>query len=129
MNIERRKLIPIIGTISSGKSTFLKALLGTNVLQVGSTTTTKFVCLIKNSEDIKFYKLNLSRDNEQLNFVKGDDEIIGEENIKNKIAEINNDLKNLTKASSDEEKRNIFYMLETPIKNIENKHILWIYLV
>ena len=64
MNIERRKLIPIIGTISSGKSTFLKALLGTNVLQVGSTTTTKFVCLIKNSEDIKFYKVNLSRDNE-----------------------------------------------------------------
>ena len=124
MNIERRKLIPIIGTISSGKSTFLKALLGTNVLQVGSTTTTKFVCLIKNSEDIKFYKVNLSRDNEQLNFVKGDEEIIGEENIKNKIAEINNDLKNLTKASSDEEKRNIFYMLETPIKNIENQQLL-----
>ena len=50
-----RKFIPIIGSISAGKSTFLKALLGTNVLQTGVTVTTKFVCLIKNSKNMKFY--------------------------------------------------------------------------
>ena len=43
------KFIPIIGTISAGKTTFLRAFLGIDVLQVGSVTTTKFVCLIKNS--------------------------------------------------------------------------------
>ena len=33
MNSNNRKLIPIIGTISAGKSTFLNGLLGTNILQ------------------------------------------------------------------------------------------------
>ena len=47
-----KKFIPIIGTISSGKSTFLQGLLGLNVLEVGSTTTTKFVCLINNSDQM-----------------------------------------------------------------------------
>ena len=47
--------IPIIGTISSGKTTFLKGLLGIDILETGSTTTTKFVCLIKNSDKYLFY--------------------------------------------------------------------------
>jgi len=51
----KKYFIPIIGTISAGKSQFLQGLLGTNVLQSGSTTTTKFVCLIKNSLQLKFY--------------------------------------------------------------------------
>ena len=50
----KKKFIPIIGTISAGKSTFLQALLGTNVFETGTTTTTKFICLIKNSDQTKF---------------------------------------------------------------------------
>ena len=49
------KFIPIIGTISAGKTAFLRAFLGIDVLQTGSVTTTKFVCLIKNSTQISFY--------------------------------------------------------------------------
>ena len=49
----KKKFIPIIGTISAGKSTFLQALLGTNVFETG-TTTTKFICLIKNSDKPNF---------------------------------------------------------------------------
>ena len=44
-----KKFIPIIGTISSGKSTFLKALLGINILETGISTTTKFVYLIQHN--------------------------------------------------------------------------------
>ena len=50
-----KKFIPIIGTISAGKSRFLRALLGADVLQTRQTAMTKFVCLIKNSDHISFY--------------------------------------------------------------------------
>ena len=114
------KFIPIIGTISSGKSTFLQGLLGTDVLETGQTTTTKFVCLIKNSAETKFYPIILKRDN-LIKFEKkeNDIEILGEENIKEKIKEIN---KNLSKTPIT--KDNIFYMLEIPIKNIGNASLL-----
>ena len=46
----KKYFVPIIGTISSGKTTFLKGFLGIDILETGSTTTTKFVCLIKNSD-------------------------------------------------------------------------------
>jgi len=48
--------VPIIGTISSGKSTFLNGFLGfKRILQSGSVVTTKFVTLIKNSKNTSFY--------------------------------------------------------------------------
>ena len=50
-----RKFIPIIGTISSGKSTFLDSFLGIELLQTGILTTTKFVCIIKYSKTTSFY--------------------------------------------------------------------------
>ena len=112
------KFIPIIGTISAGKTTFLRAFLGTDVLQVGSVTTTKFACLIKNSTKTSFYHV-LPKFEKALFFEKEGEEIIGEENIKNKIIEINTRLKEKKGTSND-----IFYMLETPIKNIENVSLL-----
>ena len=112
------KFIPIIGTISSGKSTFLEGLLGLNVIETGITTTTKFVCLIKNSDQMKFYHV-IPKKEKNLEFIKDGQEIYGEENIKNKIIEIN-------KLFSDKPvtKNDIFYMLETPIKNIKNDSLL-----
>ena len=114
----KKKFIPIIGTISAGKSTFLQGLLGTNVFETGSTTTTKFVCLIKNNNQTKFYHVIPKREN-GIEFIKKGDEIIGEENIKNKIKEINQSLSNKPVMKDD-----IFYMLEIPIKNIDNVALL-----
>ena len=86
----RKKFIPIIGAISAGKSTFLQGLLGTNVFETGSTTTTKFVCLIKNSKQTKFYHVKPKE--VEVDFVKEGEETIGEDNIKKKIEEVNSDL-------------------------------------
>ena len=113
----RKKFIPIIGVISAGKSTFLQGLLGTNVFETGSTTTTKFVCLIKNSKQTKFYHVKPKEG--EVDFVKEGEETIGEDNIKKKIEEVNSDLSKV-KAT----KENIFYMLEIPIKGIENDSLL-----
>ena len=84
----RKYFVLIIGTISAGKSTFLKAFLGINVFQVGETTTTKFICLIQNNKDTKFYHV-IPKKEETLSFVKDGLEIEGEDNIKQKIEEIN----------------------------------------
>ena len=124
MNSNNRKLIPIIGTISAGKSTFLNGLLGTNILQKGSSTTTKFVCLIKHSANIQFYKVKVSRVNNQLNFEKESEVINDEGEIKEIIMGLNASLINLSNSNSDEQKANIFYMLEIPIKNIDNNQLL-----
>ena len=84
----RKKFIPIVGTISAGKSTFLQGLLGTSVLQSGSTTTTKFVCLIQNSKQTKFYHV-IPKKEKAIKFIKQGEEIVGEEKIKQKIKDIN----------------------------------------
>ena len=110
--------IPIIGTISSGKSTFLKSLLGINVLQTGISTTTKFVCIIQHSKITKFYHIIPIKQG-ALKFKKDGKEISGEENIRKKIEEINQDLSNKPIT-----KDNIFYKLETPLKYIDNKILL-----
>ena len=112
------KFIPIIGTISAGKTTFLQGLLGTDVLETGATTTTKFVCIIKNSVQTKFYHVIPKREN-FIKFIKEGEEIIGEEKIKNEIQDINKTLKDKPISNS-----NLFYMLEIPIKNINNPLLL-----
>ena len=120
--MKRKKFIPIIGTISAGKSTFLKGFLGTNVLQTGPTVTTKFVCLIKNSKESKFYHVKPKIENENLiEFIKEEkeEETLEEENIEKKIKTINASLSNKEVTKDD-----IFYMLEIPIKNIDNDSLL-----
>ena len=112
MEENKRKYIPIIGGISAGKSTFLQAFLGINVLETGETTTTRFICLIKNSNELLFYHV-IPKKGKQICFEKEGEEIKGEGNIKNKIKAINNSLSN-KKGTQNE----LFYMLETPIKNI-----------
>ena len=114
----KKKFIPIIGTISAGKSTFLQGLLGTSVLEAGSTTTTKFVCLIKNSEQTLFYHV-IPKKEKDIEFIKEGMEIFEEEKIKKKIQEINKTLSEKPGSKDD-----IFYMLEIPIKNIENVPLL-----
>ena len=60
--IDLRKLIPIIGIISSGKSLFLNNLLGLNLLESSSSITSKFVCIIRHNKSLlepKFYHIEL----------------------------------------------------------------------
>ena len=112
------KYIPIIGTISSGKSTFLKAFLGVNMLQTGASTTTKFVCIIKNSFKNCFYHV-IPKNKNGIKFIKEGDEITDVEEIKKKIEHINYNLSEKVCSKND-----IFYILETPIKNIKNVELL-----
>jgi len=112
------KFIPIIGTISAGKSTFLRAFLGIDVLQTGQTTTTKFVCLIKNSPNISFYHV-IPKNENGITLEKEGSETKTCEEIKKRIEEIN---EQLTKNKGT--KNDIFYMLEIPIKNVNNETLL-----
>ena len=113
-----RKFIPIIGTISAGKSTFLDGLLGIDSLQTGVLTTTKFVCLIQNSPNISFYHVIPKRAN-GISLQKDGKEINDKNEIIEKIKQINQEFENKTVTSDD-----LFYMLETPIKNIKNEALL-----
>ena len=113
----KRLFIPIIRTMSAGKSTFLKAFLGIDVLETGVTRTTKFVCLIKNSSQTSFYHVIPNNNQNDLVFVKDGNELRDKEQIAKKIKEINNTLKSSSK-------NDFFYMLETPIKNIKNNQLL-----
>lgn len=114
-----RKFIPIIGTISSGKSTFLDSFLGIDLLQTGILTTTKFVCIIKHNTKTSFYHV-IPRREKYIIFDKQGGEISDENEIKIKIENINEEL-DKKKATT---KNDLFYMLETPIKNIKNNELL-----
>ena len=115
--------IPIIGTISAGKTTFFNSLLGLDILETGCSTTTKFVCLIKNSDKLSFYHV-IPKKEENISFIKEGEEIIEEKDIKEKIKKLNEDL-----SSKIIDKNDIFYILETPIKiSCLKTVILWIYL-
>ena len=116
----KKYFIPIIGTISSGKTTFLNGFLDINLLQTGSTTTTKFICLIKNSANFKFYHVLPKKEDKIINFIKEGEETAGEEKIKERIEEINKHLSENNKSSTND----LFYILELPIKNIDNQLIL-----
>ena len=112
----RKLYVPIIGTMSAGKSTFLRAFLGIDVLETGVTRTTKFVCLIKNSPQTSFYHVIPNNQND-LSFIKDGNEFRDNSQIAKKIEEINKTLKSGSK-------NDIFYMLETPIKNIKNNQLI-----
>ena len=114
-----KKYIPIIGTISAGKSTFLRAFLGIDMLQIGATTTSKFVCLIKHSNTTSFYHVIPTLE-KSIEFIKEGEEIKDLNEIKNKIIEINETLSN----KKPIKKEDLFYILEIPIKNINNSQLL-----
>jgi hypothetical protein len=124
MSIESRKAIPVIGMVSSGKSTFLNSLLGIDVLEAKDDITTKFVCIIRNNPKLSepiFYHINLTKDAKTDDYIYNKDGNIskGEEQIKKKISQINSE-----ENSKEPNYKNLFYMLEIKIKNIVNNEFL-----
>ena len=67
----KRFAIPVIGRISSGKSTFLNSLLGlNNILESNTDITTKFVCIIRHNQllnEPKAYSVILEERKEEKN--------------------------------------------------------------
>jgi hypothetical protein len=108
--------IPIIGVLSSGKSTFINGLfLNNSILEVGMGHTTKFICIIRHQHELesgkyRFTKVKINSDS----LIKDGDTIEDEIAIKNKIIEINK------KEVVSEEILNNFYLLELNIHLIDD---------
>ena len=124
--IEERKLIPLIGKVSAGKTKFLNVLLGEEILESKSGICTKFVNIIRynpNLEEPLFYHLKLKQKSiGEYSFYKdiSKKEIKGIDNIKKKNIEINKEL-----SEQKENYEEIFYMTEVKdIPNIKNKECL-----
>ena len=123
--IKSKYAVPVIGMISSGKSTFLNSLLGLDLLETKDDVTTKFVCIIRHNKSLtqpKFYHIKLEKEenSENYSFIKDGDESSGKENILKAISNINTEESN--KAEPDY--GNLFYVLETKITNIQNENFL-----
>ena len=121
----KRFAIPIIGRISSGKSTFLNSLLGlNNILESNTDITTKFVCIIRHNQLLdkpKIYSVKLEERKEKqiiknenskpkFNFEKG-------EELKGDTKEIiSNRNKYINKTQSELlNKEDFFMIIETKI--------------
>ena len=123
--IEERKLIPVIGKVSSGKTKLLKVLLDADYLESKSGICTKFVNIIRYNPNINepiFYHLKIEENEKGESIFYKDlsiDEVKGVENIKSKNIELNKELSSPYLIKNCKE---IFYMTEIrDIPNIEDK--------
>ena len=58
----RKYTIPIIGVLSSGKSTFLNGIfLNNSILEVGMKHTTKFICIIRHQNELPIGKYRFTK--------------------------------------------------------------------
>ena len=123
--INIKNICPVIGMISSGKSSILNSLFNMDFLEASSDVTTKIVTIIRYNKDIqnnpKFYKIELSKSSDdQYKFYKMEEtEITGHDKIKEKIKNLNKDLKD-----GDPEYEDIFYMLEIGKAEFIQEHFL-----
>ena len=133
----KRFAIPVIGRISSGKSTFLNFLLGlNNILESNTNISTKFVCIIRHNpllnepkaysvilEERKIEK-SIENDNNNIkipkfNFEKGE-ELEGD--IKNIIIEKNKKISENKNGLIKQE--DYFLIIETKIPIFNNKELI-----
>ena len=123
--------IPVIGKISSGKSTFLNSLLGLDCLESDTIITTKFICIIRHNRELsapKLFPVILKKRKSEINpnaynFVKDEkNELKGD--LKEKIHEINQklskceELKNL-------KKEEFFYILEANLDIFKGRNYIY----
>ena len=110
--IEIRKIVPIAGQISSGKSTLLNVLYNINFLECNAGITTKFVNLLRYNPEINqpiFYHLKLEKEGEKYIFYKDLNEVYeGEINI----IEANKNINKKLYEKKEIDYENIFILLK-----------------
>ena len=132
---EERFLIPIIGMISSGKSTFLNSILRGNYLSISTNVETSFICILRHNKYLnqvpKLYKCKIIH--KRINYEYNDfnyyhfekkEEIEGD--ILSNIRKINEDLRQYENEVSIN-KRDInryFYIMELNMQLFENNNEL-----
>jgi len=119
-----KNICPVIGMISSGKSSILNALFNMDYLEATPEVTTKIVTIIRYKENLtnpRFFQLILKNDgNDNYTFYKkNDSEISGMENIAKKVKKLNEELHQKIPVYE-----NIFYMLEVGQVNLIEKDFL-----
>ena len=119
-----KNICPVIGMISSGKSTILNTLFNMDYLEASPDVTTKIVTIIRYNSLVtnpKFFKLNLiNNGNDNYTFFKeNNSEIIGKEKIKEEVKKLNKKLNQKEPKYED-----IFYMLEVGQVNFIEKEFL-----
>jgi len=128
--MEARKILSVIGNISTGKSSFLNYLLGSDILQTGDGLKTRFVVIIRhteNDEPILSHIIRKRSAYEDIYIKVEDSQGKTEYKGKREIIEKINSLNVLLKKEEDEGKldySNYLYLLETKIKNIHNQDFL-----
>ena len=131
---EERFTIPIIGMISSGKSTFLNSILQGNYLSISTNVDTCFVCILRNNyynKEPKFYKCEIKKEKIDYKYnncyyyhFEKKDEIKG--NILDNIKQINEELIQYEN-KVPKNKRDInkyFYIMEQRIPLFDNNREL-----
>ena len=118
----KKFLVPVIGVISSGKSSFLNALLGTEIFQIDSDITTQFFCIIRHNESLSNPILYKIKEPENLNIglVGQVAEYEEEDDDENANLITNAENKELPKDSKKEDELNIFEKGEKVAEGIEN---------
>ena len=98
--IKIKNICPVIGMISSGKSSILNSLFNMDILEATPQVTTKIVTIIRYNKDVKdnpfFYKLYLKEkeNNDYIFYKEKTTEIAGKDKIKKKIKKLNKELNN-----------------------------------
>ena len=128
--MEARKILSVIGNISTGKSSFLNYLLGSDILQTGDCLKTRFIIIIRHTENnipVLSHVMRKRSDNEDLYIKVEDSQGKIEYKGKKEIIEIINSLNDILKKDEDEGRLDYskyLYLLETKIKNIHNPDFL-----
>ena len=123
--------IPIIGKISSGKSTFLNSLLGLNCLESDTKLTTKFICIIRHNKELskpKLFPVILKKRKSEINqnaynFIKDEkNELKGD--LKTIIHNINKKIEDC-KELEQLKKEEFFYILEANLDIFKNENYIF----
>ena len=128
--MKARKILSVIGNISTGKSSFLNYLLGSDILQTGDGLKTRFIIIIRHTENNEPVLSWITRKRsacEDIYIKKENSQGKIEYKGKKEIIEKINFLNAILKKDEDEGKLDYsqhLYLLETRIKNIHNQEFL-----
>ena len=128
--MKARKILSVIGNISTGKSSFLNYLLGSDILQTGDGLKTRFIVIIRHTENHEPVLSHITRERTayedfytKVQDSEGKLEYKGKKEIIKKINSLNNVLKKVEDEGKLDYSKHL-YLLETRIKNIHNEDFL-----